>query len=89
MVDIILYDTFLKAEKDRNYIKEKENRSLIKPYDDIDVIAGQGTAGIEIAEDLKKLSITPDIYLCCCGGGGFAGTSTYLSINSQILKHIQ
>ena len=78
--DVILYDAFFESrEHIGNYIKEKENRSLIKPYDDIDIIAGQGTAGLEIAEDLKKLSITPDTYLCCCGGGGLiAGTSTYL-----------
>ena len=78
--DVILYDTFFESrEQIGNDIKEKENRSLIKPYDDIDIIAGQGTAGLEIAEDLKKLSITPDTYLCCCGGGGLiAGTSTYL-----------
>ena len=78
--DVILYDTFFEnRERIGNEIKEKENRSLIKPYDDVDVIAGQGTAGIEIAEDLNNLSIIPDIYLCCCGGGGLvAGTSTYL-----------
>tara|TARA_B100000427_G_scaffold322932_1_gene325654 strand:+ start:313 stop:1287 length:975 start_codon:yes stop_codon:yes gene_type:complete len=78
--EVILYDAFFESrEQIGNDIKEKENRSLIKPYDDIDIIAGQGTAGFEIAEDLKKLSITPDIYLCCCGGGGLvAGTSTYL-----------
>ena len=86
--DVILYDTFFESrEKIGNDIVEKENRSLIKPYDDIDVIAGQGTAGIEIAEDLKKLSITPDIYLCCCGGGGLiAGTSTYLKHEFPNLK---
>ena len=78
--EVILYDAFFEnREQIGNDIKEKENRSLIKPYDDIDIIAGQGTAGIEIVEDLSKLSITPDIYLCCCGGGGLiAGTSTYL-----------
>ena len=78
--EVILYDAFFESrEKIGNDIKEKENRSLIKPYDDIDIIAGQGTAGVEIAEDLKKISVTPDIYLCCCGGGGLiAGTSTYL-----------
>ena len=86
--DVILYDTFFESrEKIGNDIKEKENRSLVKPYDDIDVIAGQGTAGIEIAEDLKKLSITPDIYLCCCGGGGLiAGTTTYLKHKFPNLK---
>ena len=61
-----MYDAFFESrEQIGNDIKEKENRSLIKPYDDIDIIAAQGTAGFEIAEDLKKLSVTPDIYLCC------------------------
>tara|TARA_B100000575_G_scaffold293715_1_gene306018 strand:- start:2217 stop:3179 length:963 start_codon:yes stop_codon:yes gene_type:complete len=78
--DVILYDAFFEnREKIGNEIKEKENRYLIKPYDDIDVIAGQGTAGIEIADELQNINIIPDIYLCCCGGGGLiAGTSTYL-----------
>ena len=78
--EVILYDSFFESrEKMGHDIKEKENRSLIKPYDDIDVIAGQGTAGIEIADDLNKLSVIPEIYLCCCGGGGLiAGSSTYL-----------
>ena len=78
--NIILYDSFFESrEKIANDIKEKEKRFLIKPYDDYDIIAGQGTVGIEISEQLKKLSIKPDVYLCCCGGGGLiAGTSTYL-----------
>ncbi len=86
--DIILYDTFFEnREKIGNEIKEKENRTLIKPYDDIDVIAGQGTAGVEIATELQSLDIIPDIYLCCCGGGGLvAGTSTYLSYKFPNLK---
>ena len=86
--DVILYDSFFESrEKIGNEIKEKENKFLIKPYDDIDVIAGQGTVGIEIADDLKKLSITPDIYLCCCGGGGLiAGTTTYLKNEFPNLK---
>ena len=79
--DVILYDSFFEnREKIGNDIKENENRALIKPYDDIDIIAGQGTVGIEIAEDLNKLSVIPDIFLCCCGGGGLiAGASTYLN----------
>ncbi len=86
--DVILYDTFFEnREKIGNEIKEKEKRSLIKPYDDLDIIAGQGTAGVEIAEDLQNLSITPDIYLCCCGGGGLiAGTSTYLQYKFPNMK---
>ncbi len=86
--DIILYNAFFEnREKIGNQIKEKENRYLIKPYDDLDIIAGQGTAGIEIANDLKNLGIEPDVYLCCCGGGGLiAGTSTYLQYKYPNLK---
>ena len=78
--EIILYDTFFEnREKIGNYIRDKDNRTLIKPYDDVDIIAGQGTVGIEIADELNRISKTPDIFLCCCGGGGLiAGTSTYL-----------
>ena len=78
--DVVLYDEFFEnREIIGNNIQENENRYLIKPYDDLDIIAGQGTTAIEMAEDLKKLSVTPDMYLCCCGGGGLiAGTSTYL-----------
>ena len=78
--EVILYDPQKEIREDiGNEIEKKENRILIKPYDDYDIIAGQGTAGYEITKDLENLSITPDMYLCCCGGGGLvAGTSTYL-----------
>mgnify|MGYP000279992340 CR=1 FL=1 len=60
-------------------ISKKENKIIIKPYDDLDIIAGQGTIGKEIYEELKAINIEPDIYLCCCGGGGLiAGSSSYL-----------
>jgi len=78
--EVILYDPQKEIREEIGKdIEKKENRILIKPYDDYDIIAGQGTAGYEISADLANLSITPDIYLCCCGGGGLiAGTSTYL-----------
>ena len=78
--EVILYDPFTESREDiGNKIAKDENRTLIKPYDDLDIIAGQGTSGKEIAEELIKKNISPDIYLCCCGGGGLiAGTSTYL-----------
>ncbi|MCB1885245.1 MAG: threonine/serine dehydratase [Geminicoccaceae bacterium] len=43
---------------------------LVRPYDDPLVIAGQGTVGLEIAEDCAALDIVPDLAFCCCGGGG-------------------
>jgi len=78
--EVILYDPQKEIREEiGKEFEKKENRTLIKPYDDYDIIAGQGTAGYEISQDLEKLSVIPDIYLCCCGGGGLiAGTSTYL-----------
>ena len=78
--EVILYDPEKEIREEiGKKIARNENRTIIKPYDDYDIIAGQGTAAYEISKDLKSLSIIPDIYLCCCGGGGLiAGTSTYL-----------
>ena len=77
--EVILYNIYENREEIANKISIDEGRAMIKPYDDLDIIAGQGTSGKEIAEELLKLNILPDMYLCCCGGGGLiAGTSTYL-----------
>lgn len=78
--DVVLYDSMHEGrEKIASEIARKENKTIVKPYDDLDVIAGQGTVGKEIAEELKLKNIQPDIYLCCCGGGGLiAGSSIYL-----------
>ena len=34
------------------------------------IIAGQGTVGLEIAEDLRRLGVVPDAVLVPAGGGG-------------------
>ena len=78
--DIIFYDPYKEQrESIAEVLADKENRTIIQPYDDHDIIAGQGTAAKEIVSDLESFKIIPDLYLCCCGGGGLiAGTSTYL-----------
>lgn len=65
--EVVLYgETFDQAAEKVEEIIEKEKRTLIHPYDDAFVIAGQGTIGLEILEDLKK----PDIVVVPVGGGG-------------------
>ena len=50
---------------------------LVPPYDDRDVIAGQGTIGLEIVDELAAAGLAPDAVLVCCGGGGMtAGIAT-------------
>ena len=43
---------------------------LVRPYDDAGIIAGQGTAGLEIAEDAARFGVTLDEVLAPCSGGG-------------------
>jgi threonine dehydratase len=43
---------------------------LVKPFDDPAIIAGQGTVGLEIAEDAARLGVTLDEILSPCSGGG-------------------
>jgi threonine dehydratase len=46
---------------------------LVRPYDDADVIAGQGTIGREIARQAEAKGVRPEIVLAPCGGGGMIG----------------
>jgi threonine dehydratase len=51
-------------------IAEREGLTLVRPYDEPLVIAGQGTCGLEIAEQAGAAGITQADVLVCCGGGG-------------------
>ena len=46
-----------------------QGRILIHPFDDKDLIAGHGSIGLEILEDIKDLN-QDDVVAVCCGGGG-------------------
>ncbi len=69
--EVVLYD---RSSEDRDEIGARmaaeRGLTLIKPFDDPQVIAGQGTAGLEIAEQAATLGITKADVLVCCGGGG-------------------
>tara|TARA_Y100000996_G_scaffold173026_1_gene134431 strand:+ start:1323 stop:2318 length:996 start_codon:yes stop_codon:yes gene_type:complete len=75
---IIFYD---RKNEDReeigNKIAKKNNLIIIPPYDDNHVIAGQGTIGLEIINQIKKYKLFPDKVLVPTGGGGLiAGIAT-------------
>ena len=44
----------------------------VPPFDDRDIVAGQGTVGLEIAEQCRERGIAPDAVAVCCGGGGLS-----------------
>lgn len=63
------------AERAARAYADADNLSYISPYNDLDVIAGQGTIGLELNEDLPNI----DYCFVAVGGGGLiAGISTYL-----------
>ena len=69
--EVVLYD---RATGDRDAIgaalAEDRGLTLIKPFDEPQVIAGQGTTGLEIAEQAAEAGVTGGDVLVCCGGGG-------------------
>src|SRR5689334_1274865 len=76
--EVVLYD---RDKEDReaiaNGIATKRGATLVRPYDDPFVIAGQGTAGREIAEDMAARGLVPDIVVAPASGGGLiAGVAT-------------
>jgi threonine dehydratase len=69
--EVVLYD---RAREDRQAIArdiaQRRNATLVPPYDDPLIIAGQGTIGREIVEDLAALALEPDIVVATASGGG-------------------
>ena len=69
--EVVLYD---RATEDRDAIgaalSQARGLTLIRPYDDAQVIAGQGTVGLEIAAQAAEAGITNAEVVVCCGGGG-------------------
>jgi threonine dehydratase len=53
-------------------IVRERGATLVPPYDDPLIIAGQGTIGAEIAADLAGLGLEPDIVVVGASGGGLA-----------------
>ena len=69
--EVVLYD---RDTEDRaaiaRGIAQQRGAVLVPPFDDPYVIAGQGTAGREICEDLDKLGLKPDVVVVGASGGG-------------------
>ncbi|HZF76285.1 MAG TPA: threonine/serine dehydratase [Acetobacteraceae bacterium] len=51
-------------------LAEETGRTSIPPFDHPDVIAGQGTVALELAEDAAAAGLSMDAMLVCTGGGG-------------------
>ncbi len=74
--EIVFYDRQTESREDiGERIMAERGATLVRPYDDFHVIAGQGTVGLELAAHLSERGIEPDAVLVPCGGGGLVGGS--------------
>ncbi|MEO8243858.1 MAG: threonine/serine dehydratase [bacterium] len=69
--EVVLYD---RTTGDRDAIgsslSQDRGLTLIKPFDEPQVIAGQGTIGLELLDQAAEAGITAAPVITCCGGGG-------------------
>lgn len=69
--EVIFYDRQSESrEAIGRALAEKTGAVIVPPYDDADVIAGQGTAGLELLDDAVRLGRPLDRMVICVGGGG-------------------
>ena len=71
-----------KTEVHARGFAEESGRIYVSPYNDFDIVAGQGTVGVEVLEDLPDVQ---DIVVPVGGGGLIAGIGAYAkSVNPAI-----
>jgi len=71
--EILLYDP---AAQDRQQVGEAlaaaRGMTIVPPFDDVHVIAGQASCGVEFAEQCAALDAAPDVVIAPCSGGGLS-----------------
>ncbi|WP_435201092.1 threonine ammonia-lyase [Janibacter sp. GS2] len=71
--EVVFYDP---ATQDREEVGarliEERGATLVHPFDDVQVMSGQGTVGLEVVDQLEEGGITPDAVVTPCSGGGLS-----------------
>lgn len=86
--EVVLYD---RVTEDRDAIggalATARGLTLIRPYDEPEVIAGQASVGLEIAAQAQEAAVTQADVITCCGGGGLtAGIALALEARAPGLR---
>ena len=87
--EVVLYDRARGEDREAigTRLSAERGLTLIRPYDEPLVIAGQGTCGLEIAEQAAEEGIDTATVLTCCGGGGLtSGIATALAAKAPAMK---
>jgi len=85
---IVFYDRLTEdREAIAREIVARTGATLIQPFDNAMVVAGQGTVGLEIAADVRARGMTLDAVVTPCGGGGLL-TGIALALSGAATKTI-
>ena len=84
-VDLVLYGDYDEAEQKALELARQEEKTYISPYNDVDIIAGQGTVGLEILEEFPEV----EKVLVPIGGGGLvAGIAIAIKNKNRAIEVI-
>jgi len=65
--DVVLHgETTVESFAECERLQQERGLYFVHPFDDPEIVAGQGTTGLELAEDAGPV----DLWVCCVGGGG-------------------
>ena len=82
--EVITYDRYTgDREAIARAVAAERDAVIVPSYDHVDIIAGQGTVGLEIADQSIGMDQPPDQVLICCGGGGLSSGSA-LALNARL-----
>ena len=71
--EVVLYDRVKEGREEIGLgIAKKTGATVVPPYDHVWILTGQGTAGLELAEQAKALGVTLDAVAAPCSGGGLS-----------------
>lgn len=69
--EVVLFNRDTESREEiSNRLAEARGAVVVPSYDDPHIIAGQGTAGMEFAQQMEAAGETLDALICCTGGGG-------------------
>ncbi len=69
--DVVLYDRWTESREEiAKRIADERGSATVPPFDHPQIMAGQGTVGLEIVEQAQAMGVVPDDVLAPCSGGG-------------------
>ena len=86
--EVVTYDRARESREEiAGRLAQQRGAVLVPPFEHADIIAGQGTTGLELAEEASRLGVRLDDVLVCCSGGGLtAGIALAMEARSPSTK---